>query len=57
MRLRSADEVRALFGGLTLVEPGVVLLPRWMPDPVDDRTGGSEVPDDYPGFAALGRRD
>jgi hypothetical protein len=57
MRLRSADEVRALFGGLTLVDPGVVLLPRWRPDPVDDRAGGAAVPDDYPGFAALGRRD
>jgi hypothetical protein len=57
MRLRSQDEVRALFGRLTLVEPGVELLPRWRPDPVDDRAGGSEVPDDYPGFAALGRRD
>jgi S-adenosyl methyltransferase len=57
MRLRSEAEVRALFDGLTLVEPGVVLLPRWRPDPVDDRAGGAAVPDDYPGFAALGRRD
>jgi hypothetical protein len=57
MRLRSQDEVRALFGRLTLVEPGVVLLPCWRPDLVDDRAGGSEVSDDYPGFAALGRRD
>jgi O-methyltransferase involved in polyketide biosynthesis len=57
MRLRSAEELNDLFGNLTLVEPGVVLLPRWRPDPVDDRAGGSDVPDDYPGFAVLGRRD
>jgi hypothetical protein len=56
VRLRTADEVRGLFTGLTLVDPGVVAIPRWHPDPVDDR--GTPVHDDeYPGFAALGRRD
>jgi S-adenosyl methyltransferase len=54
-RLRTADEVRGLFDGLTLVDPGVVVVPRWRPDPVDDR--GGRVEDDYPGLAALGRRD
>jgi hypothetical protein len=54
-RLRTADEVRGLFAGLTLVDPGVVVTPRWRPDPVDDR--GGPVDDDYPGLAALGRRD
>ncbi|WP_252441383.1 SAM-dependent methyltransferase [Pseudonocardia humida] len=57
MRLRSAEEVRDLFGSLTMVDPGVVLLPRWHPDVVDDRNAGSEVDDDYPGFGGLGRRD
>ena len=57
MRLRSAAEVAALFEGVPMVEPGIVLMPRWRPDPVDDRNGGSAVPDDYPGFAGLGRRD
>jgi SAM-dependent methyltransferase len=31
--LRSRDEVIALFGGLGLVEPGVVQLPEWRPEP------------------------
>jgi len=56
VRLRTAAEVRGLFDGLTLVDPGVVAIPRWRPDPVDDR-GTPVEDDDYPGFAALGRRD
>lgn len=32
-RLRSPEQVRALFDGLDLVEPGVVPIPRWRPDP------------------------
>lgn len=31
--LRARDEVTALFGALELVEPGVVQLPEWRPDP------------------------
>ncbi|WP_214407239.1 SAM-dependent methyltransferase [Pseudonocardia lacus] len=57
MRLRSAAEVVDLFGSLTLLDPGVVLLPRRHPDAVDDRRAGSAVADDYPGFGGLGRRD
>jgi SAM-dependent methyltransferase len=57
IRLRTLAEVRALFDGLTMVEPGVVLSPRWRPNPVDDRCGGQEVDDDYPGIAGVGRRD
>jgi len=30
--LRSHDEVAGLFGGLELVEPGVVQLPQWRPE-------------------------
>jgi hypothetical protein len=55
-RLRTAAEVRGLFDGLTLVDPGVVVIPKWRPDPVDDRGGPVEDDDDYPAFAALGRR-
>jgi hypothetical protein len=55
VRLRTAAEVRDLFDGLTLVDPGVVAVPRWHPDPVDDR-GAPVEDDDYPVFAALGRR-
>ena len=35
--LRSQDEVAALFGELTLVEPGVAQAGQWRPDP---GTGG-----------------
>ena len=31
--LRTRDEVRGLFGGLEMIEPGVVQLPQWRPDP------------------------
>ncbi|RMI39590.1 SAM-dependent methyltransferase [Streptomyces triticirhizae] len=32
-RLRTMDEIRGYFDGLELVEPGVVAVPRWRPDP------------------------
>jgi hypothetical protein len=31
-QFRSMDEIRALFAGLELVEPGLVLVPDWRPD-------------------------
>jgi hypothetical protein len=31
-QFRSMDEIHALFGGLELVEPGLVLVPDWRPD-------------------------
>ncbi|HEX6518661.1 MAG TPA: SAM-dependent methyltransferase [Streptosporangiaceae bacterium] len=37
--LRSRDEVTALFGGLEIVEPGVVQLPQWRPEPGTAPTG------------------
>jgi SAM-dependent methyltransferase len=54
MTMRSRDRIAALFGDLTLVEPGVVQMPRWRPDSTDDL---SPDVDDYPGFAGVGRRD
>ena len=36
MRNRTHAEVDALFGGIDLVDPGVVLLPQWHPDPATD---------------------
>jgi hypothetical protein len=32
-RFRTLDQVRDLFGGLELVDPGLVLVPDWRPDP------------------------
>lgn len=35
VRLRTRSEVASLFTGFDLVDPGVVWLPRWRPDPAD----------------------
>ena len=32
-QFRTFAQIRELFGGLELVEPGVVLVPDWRPDP------------------------
>jgi S-adenosyl methyltransferase len=53
MHPRTAAEVMALFGGLTLLPPGVVAAPAWRPDPAE----AVEVPDDYPVLAGMARRD
>ncbi|GAA1845726.1 SAM-dependent methyltransferase [Pseudonocardia ailaonensis] len=53
MRLRTAAEVEEILGDLAIVPPGVTLMPLWHPDPGDD----ADVPQDYPGLAAVARRD
>ncbi|MFP5021868.1 SAM-dependent methyltransferase [Pseudonocardia phyllosphaerae] len=50
MRMRDTGEVEALFGDLTLLEPGVVRIPSWRPEP--DSLPGR---DDYPGLAGVAR--
>lgn len=50
MRMRNAAEVEALFGGLPLLEPGVVRIPRWRPEP--ETAPGM---DNYPGLAGVAR--
>jgi hypothetical protein len=35
MQVRSKAEIEGYFAGLDLIEPGVVSLPRWRPDPED----------------------
>jgi hypothetical protein len=37
--LRTHDQVARLFGGLALVDPGVVQLPQWQPDPESGPAG------------------
>ena len=32
-QFRIMDEVRALFGGMELIEPGLVPVPDWRPEP------------------------
>jgi S-adenosyl methyltransferase len=39
--LRTKDEVEALFDGFDLVEPGVVWVPEWRPEPVTPKTATS----------------
>jgi hypothetical protein len=36
--LRSRDQIMDLFGGFSLIEPGLVSLPDWRPDFNTDRT-------------------
>ena len=52
MAMRSHSEVRALFGSLSLVEPGVVKIPMWRPEIPDDLDPKSER---YPGYAGVAR--
>lgn len=50
-RLRTMDEIRAYFDGLELVEPGVVSVPRWRPDPA-----ASQGPQDVGQAGGVGRK-
>jgi hypothetical protein len=52
LTFRSQKEVEALFGGFELVEPGVVAMGQWRPDPPSPIDGGP--PSQY-GFAGVGR--
>jgi hypothetical protein len=49
---RTHAQVRALFSGFTLVDPGAVFLPLWRPDQGDPPV---ERPQRYSGYAAVGR--
>lgn len=51
---RSRQQVQALFGGLDLVEPGVVWIPQWRPESPHDLF--RDRPEASGGYAALGRK-
>jgi S-adenosyl methyltransferase len=54
MRMRSHEEITALFGTLRMLDPGIVRLPLWRPDSPED------VPADAgscPAFVGVGLRD
>jgi hypothetical protein len=51
-RLRSPEQVAGLFAGRELVEPGVVSLPRWRPDP----TKGDGPPREIDAVGGVGRK-
>jgi len=57
MHMRSWAEIETLFGSLSFVEPGLVLVPLWHPELADDLEPHTPLPVDYPGVAGLGRRD
>ncbi|MBB5868905.1 O-methyltransferase involved in polyketide biosynthesis [Allocatelliglobosispora scoriae] len=49
---RSQTEIAALFGGLDIIEPGVVQTPLWRPDFPDEVDPEAQT---YPGFAGVAR--
>ena len=51
-RLRSPEQIAAFFDGLDLLEPGVVPVSQWRPDPRDaDRSGPPAAVDTFGGMA------
>jgi hypothetical protein len=50
--MRSRAEIARFFDGFELVEPGLVVLPRWRPDGTD----GEPDPAAFSGFAGVGRK-
>jgi hypothetical protein len=53
-RLRSPAQLTGFFDGLELVEPGVVSVSRWRPDPAADAVGG--LPAAVDAFGGVGRK-
>jgi S-adenosyl methyltransferase len=53
-KLRSHTQIAALFDGLELVEPGLVLVPLWRPDEADDLF--MDMPEQSMFFAGVGRK-
>jgi S-adenosyl methyltransferase len=54
LRVRTRDEIAALFSGFTLVEPGLVWIPQWRPDP---SAGVPEDPQKFSALVGVGRLD
>jgi SAM-dependent methyltransferase len=52
--LRTRAEVAAYFDGFTLVDPGLVFIPQWRPDPQDPV---DEHPERVGAYAGVGRKD
>jgi trans-aconitate methyltransferase len=50
---RNQAELRSLFQGLEILDPGVVRMPQWKPESPDDVDESAEH---FPGFAGLGRK-
>jgi hypothetical protein len=54
LRVRTRDEIAALFEGFTLVEPGLVWIPEWRPDSPADVP---ENPEQFWALVGVARRD
>jgi O-methyltransferase involved in polyketide biosynthesis len=52
-QLRSPEQIAGFFDGLELVEPGLVSVPRWRPDPTD---AGGDPPTEVDAFGGVGRK-
>jgi hypothetical protein len=52
MTMRSHDEIGQLLAGWDLVDPGLVRMPLWRPDSVEDLP---EHPEEFAGYGAVGR--
>ncbi|WEH38378.1 SAM-dependent methyltransferase [Streptomyces sp. NBC_01218] len=52
--MRSPEEVARFFGGCDLVDPGLVPMPDWRPDPGE--AGEPEDPFAFSGYAGVGRK-
>jgi O-methyltransferase involved in polyketide biosynthesis len=51
--LRSPEQIAGFFDGLELVEPGLVSVPQWRPDPGD---AGGDLPAEVDAFGGVGRK-
>ena len=51
--LRSPEQIAGFFDGLELVEPGLVSVPRWRPDPAD---ADGDLPAEVDAFGGVGRK-
>jgi hypothetical protein len=49
---RSRAGIEALFGGLSLLPPGLVAVAGWRPSPAET----TDVPDDHPVLAGVARQ-
>jgi hypothetical protein len=54
IRMRTWEQIRQFFGGLEMVEPGLVRGPLWRPEGPDDVL--FDHPERYLGFVGLGRK-
>ncbi|MEV6578986.1 SAM-dependent methyltransferase [Streptomyces sp. NPDC051582] len=56
--MRSGEQIGRFFDGFELVEPGVVFMPLWKPEGIEDPEDGTESEDPYAfsGFGGVGRK-